>query len=536
MSGSSDFNDATAAYGPGRVFDAIQGATPPGDDQLQADEWPDLNLQQADDTPAPFPANSLPAALLSAVESAALFTKTDVASPAVVGLAVAATAIGKDARIEERPGLYHHPSLFFSIIADSGERKSPVFKIMTSPLERWADDQNESYSREVATVQAENAVVDSLLASMKRQASKETSEEKRAILVRRMAEETARKKIIPPSPRIFTSDTTEEKLFQKMYQHGGEYSVLSGEGRQVFDAILGRYSGSNRTGDGLYLAGISGDSITRDRVGNAITGAEDLAITNPCLNVCVMVQPDKFQDVLCHPALRESGLVARILPVKPRSLIGTRFEAPDEAGLNESAMMGYYRTITGFLDTRRPVDSMTGRRIPHLAKLGIEAKEARRQWHNVVESEMGNGQELESCRDIAAKAVTQAVKIALILHLLEHPDYLRVDQSEVSLATWKSAQSLAEFFLETAIRFRDATQAAESDAHRLVDWLKKTKRPTVTIRDVLRDGLRPRLRYASEVELVLDQMHEQGVVRKHLTKDEWQVNPALFVALSPCRQ
>lgn len=530
MSRPSDFNDAVAAYGPGRVFDSINGASHPGN------EWPDLNLQQADHTPVPFPVNRLPPALLPAVESAALFTKTDVASPAVVGLAVAATAIGNAARIEERPGLYHHPALFFAIIADSGERKSPVFKIMTAPLERWAEEQSESYNREVATVQAENAVVDSLLASMKRQASKETNDEKRAILVRRMAEESARKKPVPPSPRMFTSDSTEEKLFQKMHQHGGAYGVLSGEGRPVFDAIMGRYSGSNRTGDGLYLAGISGDLITRDRVGNATTGSEDLAITHPCLNVCVMVQPDKFQDVLCHPALRESGLVARILPVKPRSLIGTRFEAPDEAGLNESIMMGYYNTITGFLKTKRPIDSITGRRIPHLARLGPEAKEARRQWHNVVEREMGNGQELESCRDIAAKAVTQAVKIALILHMVEHPDYLRADRSEVSLATWKSAQLLAEFFLETAIRFRDATQANGSDAQRLIKWLKKTKRQVITSREIMREGPSPRMRYASDVDLVLDQMCDQGVVRQNPSRNgEWQVNPKLFVAVSQCR-
>ena len=510
------------------VFSDAMGTDPYQPQAEPPDEWADITQSGMDNKPSSFPVDCLPTTLLHAATEVARFTKTDIASPAVVGLAVAATAIGKKARVEEREGLYHNPALFIVPVAETGERKTPVFKAITAPLEHWAENQMGAYNHEVAKVQAENSVADSLLAGMKRQAAKATDEEKRAALVRRMTEETARKKPVPPSPRRFTSDCTEEKLFQKMYEHGGEFAVLSGEGRPVFDAILGRYSGGNRTGDGLYLAGISGDTISRDRVGNALTGSEDLAITNPCLNVCVMIQPDKFKEVLQHPALRESGLVARILPVKPASLIGSRFEEPNEAGLSESTMAGFYNTINEFLNTRRSIDHMTGHRKPHLAKLGPDAKEARRQWYNILEREMGENGELAQCRDIAAKAVTQAVKIALVIHMLEHPDYLRADQSEISLTTWKSAQSLTEFFLETAIRFRDNIRASESDAQRLTEWLWKTKRQTVTIRAVLGSGPRPRMRYSNEVGPVLDEMCERGILRRHPVKDEWTVNPKLF--------
>ncbi|MBF0098690.1 MAG: DUF3987 domain-containing protein [Magnetococcales bacterium] len=476
----------------GLEFEDVTGAS-------ESTDWPVINTDSGGRTKrVEFPIDALPSALRNAAEEVARFTKSDVVSAAVVGLSVAATAIGKRAQIEERPGLYHHPSLFFVIVALSGERKSSVFKEMTRALERWAADQEQEHSQAVAKAQAENAVIDGLLSSMRRKSINAGTTE-RHVLVQRMAEESAKRKVIPPSPRLFTSDVTEEKLFQKLHAHDGAFAVMSGEGRQVFDSILGRYTGQGRTGDGIYLAGVSGDTITRDRVGNEQSGPEDLAIQNPCLNVCIMVQPDKFRETLNHPSLQESGLIARILSVQPISLIGTRFEEADEEGLNEFALIEFEQVVEGFLNAPRRINPATNRPKPHLAKLGPEAKEARRQWHNVLERKMGDDGEFESYRDIVAKAVTQTVKIALVLHLLEYPSLMQEEQSEIfldtleypdsqmqeqseiSLETWSSAQRLGEFLLKSAISFRDPERYY---ADRLVEWLKRKKMQTITLRDV----------------------------------------------------
>ena len=171
------------------------------------------------------------------------------------------------------------------------------------------------------------------------------------------------------------------------------------------------------------------------------------------------------------------------------------------------------------------MENKTGK--PHIAHLSPEAKELRRQWHNTLERLMADGQELESCRDIAAKMVTQCAKIALVFHLLEHPGYLQTAESEISGQTWTNAQKLAEYFLATAIRFRDTTQANMSDSYRLTEWLRKTGRRTVSVRDVVNYGPRPRLR-THEVDSVFDEMRERGVIRKIPSRDEWEVNPKLF--------
>ncbi|MBF0629284.1 MAG: DUF3987 domain-containing protein [Magnetococcales bacterium] len=277
--GMTDFNDLARLHGLEAVKKGISGAQ-----RISStgafDDWPAIGPATQKEVSEPFPIDTLSPVLRDAVVEVARFTKTDVASPAVVGLSVAATAIGKGAQVEEKLGLYHHPALFFSIVAVSGERKSPVFKNMTVPLEQWAAAQEEHHICEVARANAENAVIDGLLGAMKRQALKANDAE-REILIRRMTEEDSKRKATPASPRMFSSDVTEEKLFQKMYAHGGEFAVMSGEGRQVIDAISGRYSGGSRTGDAIYLSGISGDTVCRDRVGGEKTGPEDLAIVNP---------------------------------------------------------------------------------------------------------------------------------------------------------------------------------------------------------------------------------------------------------------
>ncbi|MEO5363360.1 MAG: DUF3987 domain-containing protein, partial [Magnetococcus sp. DMHC-8] len=283
--GRTDTNDLHCALGLEEVARQMAGARrveaePQAEMKAASDDWPDIDWQATNDEPLPFPVEALPPSLLSAAAEVARFTKTDIASASAVGLSVAATAIGKSARIEERAGLYHHPALFIAIVADSGERKTPVNKAMTVPLESWSDSQREDFAQKLATVQAENAIVEAQMANLKRQASKEIDDAKRAVLVRRMAEEGRRRQPLPPTPRLFTTDCTEEMLFRHMAEHDGCFAVISGEGRPIIDQILGKFSGLGRTGDGIYLAGVSGDVVTRDRVGSGLAGPENLAIAH----------------------------------------------------------------------------------------------------------------------------------------------------------------------------------------------------------------------------------------------------------------
>jgi hypothetical protein len=494
-------------------------------------QWPDPEPlhSHSEQKVSGYPLHCLPNILQEAAKEVARFVKVDAASPAVIGLSVAALAIGKSAKIEERPGLFHHPALFHTLIAASGERKSPPFKLMTKPLEEWIQRQLGDYQHRIAEINNKNEVLDSMLVGLKKQASNaKCSEQERQYLIQKMADEECTKQELPPHPRMFTSDSTEERLFQRMHERGGDYSVLSGEGRPIFDSIMGKYSGASRTGDAIYLAGISGDTITRDRVGND-SGPEDRMIIDPCLNVCVMVQPDKYMEAARHPTLRESGALARIWPVWLPSLVGSRIEEKGEKGLDAEQLQPYESWVKKFLDAKN--NDGEGSESCHIVSLSPEAQELRRQWHNSVEVQMAEGCSFNDVKDIASKAISATVKAALVLHLVKYPEHINSESSVLSVETWKQAQALGQYHLDEAIRVqRNVGEVCDDSAMvKIIHWAQTSNKPEFSIRELSQSGPRPRMNQ-QDAKVVLDEMIEMSWLRmlpplpgKRVNR--YQVNP-----------
>jgi hypothetical protein len=457
---------------------------------------------------APFPLTLLPPALQSAVREVARFNKIPEASPALVGIGTLATAIGKRALVVERDGLIHHPALFLVGIAGSGERKSPAFRAMTRPLEQWALEQEPEWEVTALRARARNAAVDSEIARLKRNKDFDLQE-----TARQIEQLEAERLAVPPAPRLFTTDCTEERVFQLLHERAGAFAVMSGEGRPVLDAILGKYSGENRTGDAVYLAGISGDTISRDRVGSGDGGPEERVIRRPCLNVCVMVQPDKYLQVAAHPALRASGALARIWPAWLPSMVGRQHERLGEPGLDADRLAPYSALVLDVL-AHVPEQDRHGRPIPHRARLSAEAAEARVDLHNGLQDRMGDGGDLTDVRDIAAKAVSQIAKLALVLHVAATPGVLPEPVSEIEGSTWAAAHCIGLWFLDEAVRVQ---RAAVEDplletARRTLAWLGRRDEATVTTRTLSLYGPRPRPD-AKTASAVLELLEDLGWLR-----------------------
>jgi len=457
---------------------------------------------------ADFPVDLLPEPIQDAAREVARFVKAPLSASALVGLSSVATAIGKRAVVEERAGLKHYPALFLAGIAASGERKSPVFRLMTYPLEEWAEFREEAWKEASRKAKARNSVIDHAIQVARRKAKSAGSLD---TVAREVADLEAERMPVPPHPRLFTTDTTEQRVIQLMHERHCAFSVMSGEGRPVLDAIMGKYSGHERTGDAVYLAGISGDTITRDRVGGE-EGPESRVIRSPCLNVCILVQPDKYLEAASHRSLRESGALARIWPVWMPSMVGRRIEAVGETGLDAGKMADYNKLIYGLLNHEPPEDA--GRPMAHTAVLSTDATEARRVFHNSIETMMGDGGDLGDCKDIASKAVSQTCKMALCLHLASDCEAISQPNSQISQEIWQNAQSIGLWFLNEAIRVQrmaDEDPVLES-ARRVLDWLARTKRKSVTGSNLTQYAPRPRPK-AKEASAILELLADHGYLQ-----------------------
>ncbi len=502
-------------------------------------KWPEIiplsdqhNVKDRED----YPLHLLPTALRTASAEAARFHAVPEESPAAVGISVLATAIGKKAIVEERRGLEHFPSLFLALIAVSGSRKGSPFKSMNYPLNAYAEEKQEEYERELLLAKSKNLAIDNKISSIKHSAKKhDWSIEKTTTEINKYEAQRIR---FPASPTLFTTDATEQRLIQKMYERNGTFSVLSGEGRPAFDSILGKYSGNGHTGDAVYLSGISGDTITRDRVG-ADGIAEEKIIYHPCLNACLMIQPDKYLEVATHKTLRESGALARIWPVWLKPKFGTRLEQEDDEGLDIAAFTSFNKMVKEILDHKTKKDEK-GRDKPHKVRLSPEATTLRRELHNEIETLQGEGGEYEDVRDIASKAVSQICKLAMVLHIAKDHTVLDKDESFIDPGTWAIAQALGFYHLKEAVR---SQRKADEDpvvehARRIINWILKEKKTQLSTSVIIQFGPRPRLK-SSEADKVLSLLAEQGYLVElanlaNLAKRKpvFIVNPDLFSQFS----
>ena len=464
----------------------------------------------------------LPDSLKRASKEVARFAKVPVASPAIVGLSCIATAISKKAVVVEREGLEHHPTMFFALIAASGERKSPAFSNMTRPLDKWSMDQQAVYDEKLLEVKTVNEMVDCSIAKVKSKARRPKAN--MDVLQQDMMAFEQKRLLPPPSPNLFTTDTTEERLFQKMHERNESFAVLTGEGRSALDQILGKYSAGNGTGDGLYLAGITGDKVTRDRMGsNNIP--EERVMYKPCLNVCIMIQPDKYLEIARHPSLRDAGTLARIWPVWLTSLVGKRIEKEGEKGLDMGVMDNYNDLIHSLLQNKPP-ETSNGASL-HKAHLCPEAKESRRKFHNDIEEMMAGGELLDDMRDIASKAVSQTCKMALLLHLADKPKLLNQSESTIDQETWLKAEALGKYHLNEAVRIQrlSAEDTAMNMAKRILKWIKQRRSTELTITDLSQSLPRPRPK-ATEARGGCDVLVNYHYL-KRISNSKYLVNPQL---------
>ncbi len=444
-----------------------------------------------------FPYKAIPPALFQAAEEVARFSKVPLMAPAISGLGTLAVAIGKKAIIEERPGLEHNPTFFFVLVAGTGERKSPVFSYMVKPLDDWERLRERDHKQEVLTAGHHNDLKDNLIKAAKSAATKDGANLE--AIADQIAELEQQKRPIPVKPSLFTTDTTEEKLFQKMHARDETYAMMSAESRKFMESLMGSGRSGDGTGDNLYLSGFSGDKVTRDRVGSG-DGGEELVMYKPCLNVTVMIQPDKYLALANHKDLRASGFIARLWPVWLPSLVGERIETLDEAGLDWERLTPFYQQVTHFINAALPLTEQ-GETTRHRASLSEAAKVARLELANRIEKAMGDDGELADVRDIASKSASQICKLALVLHLASNPDLISQPTSQISIDTWNRAETLGNFFMKEAIRSQRGAEDGEHLRHarRVLDWLKRKGHKEITVREIGRSAPRPKL---SKSELV----------------------------------
>ncbi|BCJ71223.1 hypothetical protein CS0771_07670 [Catellatospora sp. IY07-71] len=479
------------------------------DDEPAGLPW-DLPVPVGSNTAAlpSFPLTVLPKWARDMVEGVATFTQTDPSMGAGVLLSSLAACGGGRIEVEAKPGWREQVNAYIAVIAEPGERKTPVYKALVRPLYQAEHNlqeevrpmvEQEHARRDIAQRAAEHARAAAAKAGPDRRDDL-TAEALAAVL-------TAEQITVPTLPRLICDDHTPEALVGLMAANGGRMAVISDEGG-IFDTLAGRYSGTPNLDP--YLKGYSGGYMSSDRQTRA-----GESIADPALTVGVMSQPSALRKFAANPELFGRGLVARFWLILPGSLAGYRDQ--DAPSVPTAVTARYESTMRSLAATLAVWDS------PQVITLTPEAARVRAAAAQEIEHQLRPGGALYDMREWANKLYGSMLRLAGLLHLAHHPTdawQRPISEEQMGQAAQVTAWLISHYTAAVALVNGDPAGDTALD---ILALLVGKGMHTFTRRELHRRAHR-KLPRAEQVRAVLDTLTQHGWVRVTPSGD-YEVHP-----------
>ncbi len=438
-----------------------------------------------------FPTHALPTELKDWVEAESHATQTPPDLAALLAMSVCSACIARRVVVEPRPGWREPVNLYTAILLDPGNRKSAVFSDAMKPLREVEAELVDAERPEVARAQSARRQDEARLRNLEKKAAEKGDAEARheaGKLAAKLAEEAE-----PALPRLLVDDATSEKLGMMLEAQGGRIASMSPEGG-VFDLMAGLYSKSGIPQFGVYLMAHSGDDLITDRVTRP-----SIRVERPALTCAYAMQPAVIEGLAENTAFRGRGLLARFLYAAPRSWIGEREIAPKP--VSDEIKSNYYQAV-------RELAKVTGE---FTLELSPQAEEILYRWETAIEEMLGDGGEMEIMRDWGAKLAGASLRLAAVIHCLEHGT-----RGKISESTMAAAIEIANYMIPHAEAVLDMMLAneenADDDAQYVLRWIERHKRTEFSKTEAQHHGKR-RFPEANDIDPALSELVARGYIR-----------------------
>jgi len=374
--------------------------------------WSEPLLPDAEPEPDPYPTCDLPYVLYRFVKEVAESTQTSTDMVLMATLSTVSACVAGKAEVAYND--WTQPlQLWTGTIADSGVRKSPVFRLVTKPVRQWEAEEKERTKVQRADLRSRKASLEKRLEALERKAAGHSvqvgSQEWKDII---QAQTDIRKELedFPPVgvPRVLANDATPEALVQVMADNSERIFVGSSEA-DVLKILGGMYS--NQPNTGVWKAGYDSDFFINDRVG----GAEPTSLNRPALAVTLMLQGIVLQELRNKRTFVGEGVLGRFLFAVPATNTGYRKTGRNVSAADPAVLSEYSRRIKTLLSLPFPG---TGKDLPTLA-FTQDALDVLSDLEAEIEKGMLPGGGLRAILDWAGKLFGKVLRVAGVLHLLE---------------------------------------------------------------------------------------------------------------------
>lgn len=372
----------------------------------------------------PFPVKSLPWPLGELVTAVSQNTETPTDMAAVCALAVLSCTVQGKFVVSPKNHYSEPLNLYFLIVANSGERKSAIVRLMTQPIYQYERKENE---RRRTLMENEQVKLNSLKKQVETLARDGKNEKASKIRVQYRSIEQNQTKPL----RLIADDTTPEAMTSLLANNSGVLSIITTEGG-IFDTLAGRYS--NTISIDTVLKAYSGDPIRVDR-----KGREGEVINNPTLTMLLSAQDNVLAEIMKNEAFKSRGLTARILYSRPKSKMGTgHFVTPD---IPPDLEIAYQQLVGKLLEIPYPTNGI----LP-IINLSPSAQNEVIRFHDWLEPKLVD--ELEYMESWGAKLLGNMLRIAGMLHCAKNSN--APSETSLSSETVQQAIAISKYFLHHA--------------------------------------------------------------------------------------
>lgn len=373
----------------------------------------------------PFPVEALPAPLCDWVKAVAENTETPVDMAAVCALAALSCAVQGKFKIFPKGGYGEPLNLYILIIANSGERKSPIVRLMTRPIYQYEDMENRRRKALMEVDLANLSIWKKQIDALERDGKAEEATKLRA-----QCRELEDKRMKPL--RLIADDITPEALTSLLSENKGVLTIISTEGG-LFDTLAGRYS--NTVSIDTMLKAYSGDRIRVDR-----KGRESEVINDPALTMLLSAQDNVLEGLMRNDVFKSRGLNARILYCRPKSKMGTRhFDTPE---LSTEMEREYRELMHTLLQIPYPEGG-----VPKTISLSPKAYKRVDSFFDWLEPQLVDN--LEHMDGWGAKFIGNTLRIAGLLHCAVN----KHDSADIAVSadTINRAIRIGKYFMRHAL-------------------------------------------------------------------------------------
>lgn len=384
-------------------------------------------------------------------------TQTDEGMAGMAALSVIATSVQGNFSVSPSTE-YTEPLPIWTVsISPPATRKTAVLNSMIEPLVMFEKSENLRIRDDIERTETTRNITLERIKKLQSDAAKEKDSCVRDGLINEIENLRLEMPDEVIAPRLFTGDTTPERLQSLMAEQKGNMTVLSDEGG-IFDIMAGLYS--DKVNLDIFLKGHAGSPIRVDRVGR-----EPVIIDRPALSFGLMIQPSILSDFSngSKKRFRGTGTLARFLFYFPRTNIGMR-DVRKQTCIPERVRNTYRTNIQRLLSI--PHDpSDTPVELP-LSPIALEQYFA---FAEMIEKRIAPGKDLDPIADWAGKLPGAALRIAGLFHLAEtHGSSTAINSMERALDLCNCLISHAK-----AAFSHIGTTQAEADATVCLEWINR---------------------------------------------------------------